>query len=132
MELMDASTVTVMESPARMMTSLVEAGTAPPGHGALTVVELQLPLPAVVIVAAKPGHARAIPAMMASHGGRAARRRRTTTELRRLTAGAGTGRRRGKIKYSRGNSSFMFATGPGFFRTLTLAMLIFIEPLFCS
>jgi hypothetical protein len=26
----------------------------------------------------------------------------------------------------------MFATGPGFFRTLTLAMLIFIEPLFCS
>jgi hypothetical protein len=29
-------------------------GTVPPGHGAFTVVEFQLPLPAVVTVAAKP------------------------------------------------------------------------------
>jgi hypothetical protein len=51
-ELMVAFAVTVIESPARMMTSSVVAGTVPPGQGAFTVVEFQLPLPAVVVVAA--------------------------------------------------------------------------------
>src|SRR6185503_2290284 len=53
-ELMVALAVTVIESPARMMTSSVIAGTVPPGQGAFAVTEFQLPLPAVVIVAAKP------------------------------------------------------------------------------
>jgi hypothetical protein len=52
-ELMVASAVTVIESPARIITSSVGAGTVPPGQGALAVVESQLPLPAVVIVAPK-------------------------------------------------------------------------------
>ena len=53
-ELMVALAVTVIESPARMMTSSVIAGTVPPGQGAFAVMEFQLPLPAVVTVAAKP------------------------------------------------------------------------------
>jgi hypothetical protein len=53
-DLMVLFTVTVIESPARMMTLSLIAGTAPPGQGAFTVTEFQLPLPAVVIVAAKP------------------------------------------------------------------------------
>jgi hypothetical protein len=51
-ELIVAFAVTVIESPARMITSSVVAGTVPPGHGAFVVVEFQLPLPAVVTVAA--------------------------------------------------------------------------------
>jgi len=46
------SSVTVTESPARITTASVDAGIVPPGHGAFTVVEFQLPLPAVVMVAA--------------------------------------------------------------------------------
>jgi hypothetical protein len=38
-----------------MITVLVEAGTVPPGQGAFGVAEFQLPLPAVVIVAAETG-----------------------------------------------------------------------------
>jgi hypothetical protein len=53
-ELIVAFAVTITESPARMITSSAGPGTVPPGQGALAVVEFQLPLPAVVIVAAKP------------------------------------------------------------------------------
>lgn len=53
-ELIVAFAVTVIASPARMITSSVLCGTVPPGQGALAVVEFQLPLPAVVTVAALP------------------------------------------------------------------------------
>jgi hypothetical protein len=44
--------VFVTELPAAMTTSDPAGGTVPPGHGAFGVVEFQLPLPAVVMVAA--------------------------------------------------------------------------------
>ena len=44
--------VFVTELPLAMMISEPAGGTVPPGHGALAVVEFQLPLPAVVMVAA--------------------------------------------------------------------------------
>jgi hypothetical protein len=56
-ELIVASSVTVTESPGRITISSVGDGTVPPGQGALTVVEFQLPLPAVVMVAACAGAA---------------------------------------------------------------------------
>ena len=45
-----AETVTLL--PLAMITTSVVAGTVPPGQGAFGVIEFQLPLPAVVIVAA--------------------------------------------------------------------------------
>ena len=66
-ELIVASAVTVIESPARMITSSVVAGTVPPGHGAFATVEFQLPLPAVVIVAAKAVEAAKSTAMSVRH-----------------------------------------------------------------
>ena len=51
-ELMVVLAVTVTVSPGRITTSSVVDGTVPPGHGAFDAVEFQLPLPAVVMVAA--------------------------------------------------------------------------------
>ena len=67
-ELIVAFAVTVMESPGRMITSSVDAGTVPLGQGAFAVVEFQLPLPAVVIVAADPVVAQAKLNRSASRG----------------------------------------------------------------
>ena len=50
-ELIVALAVTVTLSPGRICTLSRDEGTTPPGHGALTVVEFQLPSPAVVMVA---------------------------------------------------------------------------------
>ena len=66
-ELIVASNVTVIESPARMITSSVVAGTVPPGHGAFAAVEFQLPLPAVVIVAPQAVEATKSRAMSVRH-----------------------------------------------------------------
>ena len=59
--------VFVTELPVAMTTSDPAGGTVPPGHGAFGVVEFQFPLPAVVMVAARPmvvATASAMTAMM--------------------------------------------------------------------